>query len=66
MRRGIADLYCRAQVSHNVNDRYMDALAGVDDSATLNELVHRVEKPVTSNGKRFRALHPFEDQDRNC
>lgn len=64
MRRGIADLHRRAEVSEKVNQRYLDALAGVDDSACLRELISPIEKPVTWNGKRVRALHPFEDQDR--
>jgi hypothetical protein len=64
MRRGIADLYCRAQVSQKANERYLDALASVDDSITLQELIARIQKPVTSQGKRMRALHPFDDQDR--
>lgn len=64
MRRGIADLYCRAQVSQKANERYLDALASVDDSITLQELISRIQKPVTSQGKRMRALHPFDDQDR--
>ena len=64
MRRGIADLYRRAEVSQKANDRYLDALASVDDSTTLHELIRPIEKPVTWQGKRVRALHPFEDQDR--
>jgi hypothetical protein len=64
MRKGIADLHRRAEVSQKANERYLDALASVDDSTTLGELVGRVEKPVTRNGKRVRALHPLEDQDR--
>ena len=64
MRKGIADLHRRAEVSQKANDRYLDALASVDESAQLRELVGPVEKPATWNGKRVRALHPFEDQDR--
>ena len=64
MRKGIADLHRRAEVSQNANQRYLDALANVDDSTSLRELLGHVEKPVTWNGQRVRALHPFEDQDR--
>src|SRR5579864_2608262 len=64
MRRGVADLYCRAQVCQKANERYLDALASVDDSTTLQELISRIQKPVISQGKRMRALHPFDDQDR--
>ncbi len=64
MRKGIADLHRRAEVSQKANERYLDALASVDDSTSLRELVGRVEKSVTWSGKPVRALHPFEDQDR--
>jgi hypothetical protein len=64
MRKGIADLHRRAEVSQKANERYLDALASVDDSTTLRELVGPIEKPVHWNGKRVRALHPFDDQDR--
>ena len=64
MRKGIADLHRRAEVSQKANERYLDALASVDDSTSLRELVGRVEKPAGWNGKRVRALHLFEDPDR--
>ena len=64
MRKGIADLHRRAEVSQKANERYLDALASVDDSASLRELVDPLEKPVLWNGKRIRALHPFDDHDR--
>jgi hypothetical protein len=64
MRKGIADLHRRAEVSQNANGRYLDALASVDDSTRLQELLCLIEKPVSWNGKPVRALHPFQDQDR--
>src|SRR5207302_10488075 len=64
MRKGIADLHRRAEVSQKANERLLNALASVDDSASLQQVIGPIEKPVTWNGKRVRALHPFEDQDR--
>jgi hypothetical protein len=64
MRRGIADLHRRAEVSQKVNDRYLDALASTDDSTSLKELLGPLERPVIGTGKRSRALRPFDDQDR--
>jgi len=64
MRKGIADLHRRAEVSQKANERYLDALGCVDDSTSLQELLSPIERPVTWNGKRVRAVHPFEDQDR--
>jgi len=65
LRKGIADLYRRAEVCQAANGRYLDALASVDDSVTLQELLekNKVTTPVEWNGKGVRALHPFEPKD---
>ena len=65
MRKGIADLYHLGQVGQKVNVRYLDALAKVDDSTSLLELIGPLEHPVVCNGKRSRALHPFDEEDRS-
>lgn len=63
LRKGVADLHRRAQVSQAANERYLDALASVDDSATLEERVCRVTEPTTWKGKRVRALRPLAAED---
>jgi hypothetical protein len=63
LRRGIADLHRRAEVSRQALDRYCSALAAVDDSTTLEELTARIECRVRWNGQSVRALHPFDPQD---
>lgn len=63
MRRGLADLHRRAEVSQKALDCYCDALAAVDDSTTLQELTSRLEQRVRWHGKPVRALHPFDPQD---
>jgi hypothetical protein len=63
MRRGIADLHRRAEVSQKANERYLDALASVDESATVAELTAALTQPVRWNGKRVRALRPLEAGD---
>ena len=65
MRKGIADLYRRAQVSQKVNERYLDALAQTDDSTTLDQLIGRLHRPAVYRGKRVRALRPFAADDRS-
>ena len=59
MRRGIADLHRRAEVSQGVNDRYLNALASTDDTTRLKELLALLERPVIRDGKRSRALRTF-------
>lgn len=62
LRRGIADLHRRAELSRKAAERYLDAFAAVDDDTTLEELLARSRTPAIWRGKRVRALHPF-DQD---
>jgi hypothetical protein len=63
MRRGLADLHRRGEVSQKVNERYLDALASVDDSARLREILEPVEKRKQWKGRPVRALHPFSAED---
>jgi hypothetical protein len=63
LRKGIADLHRRAQVSQAANARYLDALSSVDDSATLEERVRQVTEPTSWKGKRVRALRPLAADD---
>jgi hypothetical protein len=64
MRRGVADMYRRAQVSQAANDRYAEALASLDTTTPLGRLAAQVCRPVWKDGKRYRALHPFSPHDR--
>ena len=61
MRRGIADLHCRAEVSQKAAERYLDAFASVDEDTTLEELIRRLGQPKQWRGRRVRALRPFGD-----
>lgn len=56
LRKGVADLHRRAQVSQLANDNYLDALAVVDDATPLSQLLDAVSKPATYHGRRLRAL----------
>lgn len=63
LRKGIADLHRRAEICQKTNERYLNALAAVDSSQTLDELINDIQKPVNWEGKRNRALHPFGEPD---
>jgi hypothetical protein len=64
MRKGIADLHRRAEVSQKTNDRLLNALASVDDSRSVQELTADIQKHTTSGGRRVRGLRPWaEDQE---
>jgi hypothetical protein len=61
MRRGIADLNRRAEISRKSAERYLNAYANVDDETTLEELIHKLGQPAYLHDRRARALRPFAD-----
>ncbi len=63
MRKGVADMYRRAEVSGQSNDRYADALASLDTSTPIGQLAAKVCRPVRKDGVRYRALRPWSEQD---
>jgi hypothetical protein len=63
LRKGIADLYRRAQVSQAANNRYLDALASVDTSIPLGSLARQICQPTPWRGQRVRALRPWSPED---
>jgi len=63
LRRGVADLHRRAVISPRAAGRYLDALAGVDDQTTVQDLLARLGQPREWHGRRVRALDPL-GQDR--
>ncbi len=63
LRRGVADVYRRAQVSQASNERYLDALAATDTSTPLGDLIQDICKPTTYRDRRVRALRPWADPD---
>jgi len=63
MRKGVADMHRRAQVSQQANDRYTDALASLDTSTPIGQLAAKVCRPVRKDGNRYRALRPWSEKD---
>lgn len=60
LRRGVADLYRRAQISKAANERYLTALAAASVTTPLAEEAATVCQPVRRHHRRHRALNPFE------
>lgn len=56
LRKGIADLHRRAQVSQQANESYLDALAAKESESTLADLFDAVSEPRRAQGRRVRAL----------
>jgi len=61
MRKGIADLHRRAEVSQKANDRLLNALASADDSRRVDELTAGIQRPISLSGRRLRGLRPWSD-----
>jgi len=63
LRRGVADLPRRAQVSHAANARYLSALAAVDEKTPLSQETQTICQPLRKDGHSYRALNPWSVQD---
>lgn len=67
LRRGVADLHRRAEVSQAANERYLEALAGVAETKTVKELAEPLCRRATEPGKKsprkVRALNPLAADD---
>lgn len=63
LRKGVADLHRRAQLSQQSNDAYLDALAVVDDSTPCSQIFDAVSRPVTYVRRRARALRLNDAKD---
>lgn len=59
MRRGVADLHARTELSHKAAGRYLNALASLDDSTRLYELTESLEQPTRWKQKRVRGMRVF-------
>ena len=63
LRKGVADIHRRAAISQAANERYVEALASVDESRSLAELAAAVCQAVVWQGQRCRALNPLAAAD---
>ena len=59
LRRTVSDLPRRAEVSRAANKRYLDALASTHVDTSLGELAGPLCRPLTQDGRRYRALQPL-------
>ncbi len=55
LRKGVADLRRRAQLSQSANNRYLDSLAAADSSTPLKTFTDVLTRPVHHDGRRTRA-----------
>jgi hypothetical protein len=63
LRKGVSDIHRLAEVSQSANNRYLDALAELNDHRPLRTVVDAVCRPTTLHGRRIRALRPWSEPD---
>jgi hypothetical protein len=63
LRKGVADLHRRAELSQASNERYLADLASADHSESLGQSLADVCRPTTHHGRRMRAINPFDSDD---
>ena len=63
LRKGVADLHRRTEVSQRSNDAYLDALAAANDDTPAGDLFDAVCRPTTYCGRRVRALRLSDATD---
>jgi len=56
MRKSVADLHRRTELSQRANDRYLDALSVVDDTTPCSRIFDAFSRPVIEDERRLRAL----------
>jgi hypothetical protein len=62
LRKGIADLRRRAELSRSANARYLEALAVIGLQTPSYQLLDRVSHPVKAK-RQYRALRPISPED---
>lgn len=64
LRKGVADMPRRAEVSHAANNRLAESLASVAETTPLGKLLEPLCRPVIDKkGRRARALNPSAGPD---
>ena len=64
LRKSVVDLHRRAEVSQQINDRYEEALASLDTTQEIIDLVAPICRSIRREGVRYRAMRPWSEEDR--
>ena len=63
MGKGVNDLHRRCQISERANERYADTMSAAKVSETLQTVAAPACNPVQCDGRRHRALNPWNKED---
>jgi len=63
LRKGVADMARRADLSQASNERYIEALGSLPVGTPLGQAAAKLCSPVFVEGRRYRALNPLAPED---
>jgi len=63
LRKSVADLSRRTQLSQKSNERYLESLAAFDSDVPLKKLTDKICQSVQVGKRRHRGLRPFDPGD---
>jgi hypothetical protein len=63
MRKSVAEMPRRAELSQASNERYLEALGNLPADTPLSRLAQKLCRPVEVEGRRYRALNPLSPTD---
>jgi hypothetical protein len=63
LRKGIADLHRRCELSQAANERYLEALGAVETTTSLETLSAPLCRSVVKKNRRYRGLNPLSEED---
>src|SRR5262245_4505908 len=63
MRKGLADIARRVEVSRAANQRYLEALSVVNKPAPTQNVLDPVSRPIVKQNRRYRGLRPITPDD---
>lgn len=63
LRRSVADMPRRAEISLAVNGRYLAALASTSGTTPLAQSAAKLCRPVRRQGRRYRGMNPWSPPD---
>ena len=63
LRKGVADMTRRVEISRAANERYLEALSVVGDPAPTSEVLDPVSRRITRQGRPYRGLRPVSAEE---
>ena len=63
MRKGVADIHRRCQISQQSNNRYADSISAAKIKNTIKEVTVDTCRRISKKGKNYRALNPWNMED---